>query len=179
MTTTIYFLFLALLCVFIESFFSMFEMASVSLNKVKLHYRASKKNRKATWLEFLLNKPSYLFGTTLISVNTVMQIGSEAARRFYESINISPDFAPVTQILIVLIFGELAPLFAARKHSEHVAYICIPIVYVIARILTPFILIIDKISKASNLIFGKSKREFFLSKEELQKAIEEPTKQIF
>lgn len=176
MNKTFFFLILTLVCVFTESFFSMFEMACVSLNKVKLHYNASKKRKKAKWLEFLLNNPSYLFGTTLIVVNTVMQIGSEAARRFYESINISPDYAPISQIFIVLIFGELAPLFAARKHSEHVAYFSIPLVYLLARILTPFVWVIEKISKASNLIFGKSKLEFFLSKEELQKAIQEPAK---
>lgn len=179
MKTALFFLILALVCVFIESFFSMFEMACVSLNKVKLHYSAnSKKSKKAKWLEFLLNNPSYFFGTTLIVVNTVMQLGSEAARRFYEAIKLSPDFAPISQILIVLIFGELAPLFAARKHSEHVAYLSVPIVYVIARILTPLVWVIDKISKASNLIFGKAKLEFFLSKEELQKVLEEPSKKI-
>lgn len=178
MNKTLFFLFLALFCVLVESFFSMFEMATVSLNKVKLHYNASKKSKKAKWLEFLLHNPSYFFGTTLIMVNTVMQIGSEAARRFYESLNINPDFAPFTQILIVLMFGELAPLFAARRHSEHVAYLTVPIVYLLARILTPFVWVIDKISKASNLIFKKPKLEFFLSKEELKKAIEEPAKKI-
>ncbi|NGX35003.1 MAG: Magnesium and cobalt efflux protein CorC [Candidatus Anoxychlamydiales bacterium] len=178
MNKTLFFLFLALFCVLTESFFSMFEMAAVSLNKVKLHYRASKNRKKAKWLEFLLHNPSYLFGTTLIMVNTVMQIGSEAARRFYESLNLSPDIAPFTQTLIVLIFGELAPLFAARRHSEHVAYLSIPLVYLLARILTPLVWVIDKISKASNLMFKKPKLEFFLSKEELKKAIEEPAKKI-
>jgi CBS domain containing-hemolysin-like protein len=179
MKSALFFLALTLLCVFIESFFSMFEMACVSLNKIKLHYRAhSKKNKRAKWLEFLLNNPSYLFGTTLIGVNTVMQIGSEGARRFYEAININPDFAPITQILIVLIFGELAPLFAARKHSEHVAYLSIPVIYIIARIFTPLIWVMDKISNTSNVIFGKSKLDFFLSKEEIQKVLEEPTKKV-
>ncbi|MBN2480037.1 MAG: HlyC/CorC family transporter [Parachlamydiales bacterium] len=171
-----YFLILALACVLLESFFSMFEMACVSLNKVKLHYNASKNNKKAVWLTFLLSRPSYLFGTTLIAVNTVMQIGSEAARRFYESLNLSPEIAPVTQILIVLIFGELAPLFAARRYSEHVANLAVPIVYFISKILTPIIWIIEKISKFSNRIFGKSKLDFFLSKEEIEKVLIEPSK---
>ncbi len=178
MNKILFFLFLSLFCVLIESFFSMFEMAAVSLNKVKLHYNASKKRKKAQWLEFLLRNPSYLFGTTLIMVNTVMQIGSEAARRFYESLSLRADFAPFSQTLIVLIFGELAPLFAARRHSEHVAYLLIPLVYIIARILTPLVWMIDQISKVSNLIFKKQKLEFFLSKEELKKAIEEPAKKI-
>ena len=176
MKTAMLFLIIALVCVLMESFFSMFEMACVSLNKVKLRYWAAKKTKRAVWLEFLLNKPSNLFGTTIIAVNTVMQIGSEAARRFYESLNLSPDWAPLSQIIVVLIFGELAPLFAARRHSEHVAYLSVPIVYVISRIFTPLVWVIEKISKASNLLFGRPKLEFFLSKEELQKALEEPTK---
>lgn len=172
-----FFLILTLVCVLIESFFSMFEMALVSLNKVKLHYSAgSKKSKKAKWLEFLLNNPSYFFGTILIVITSMIQIGSESARRFYESINLNPDFAPISQIFIVVIFGELAPLFAARKHSEHVAYLLVPIVYSLAIVLTPLIWIIDKISKTSNLIFGKAKYKFFLSKEELQKVLEEPAK---
>ncbi|NGX56039.1 MAG: Magnesium and cobalt efflux protein CorC [Candidatus Anoxychlamydiales bacterium] len=176
MNSTIFFLFLALICVFLESFFSMFEMACVSINKVRLQYFVSKNNKRAIWTQKLLNKPSFLFGTTLIAVNTVMQIGSEAARRFYESINLSPDFAPLSQIIIVLIFGELAPLFAARRHPEHIALLFVPIVYLISKILTPFIWIVDKVSKISNLFFGKSETTFFLTKEELQKAFEEPSK---
>ena len=151
MNKAIFFLFIALICVFIESFFSMFEMAAVSLNKVKLYYKASKNNKKAKWLEFLLKKPSYLFGTTLIMVNTVMQLGSEAARRFYEALNLSPDWAPLSQIMIVTIFGELSPLFAARKHSEHVAYFFVPVVLFMSKILTPFIIVIDRISKFCNI----------------------------
>jgi putative hemolysin len=178
MNQIIFFLFLTIFCVLIQGFFSMFEMACVSLNKIKLHYKATTKSRKAKWLEFLLTKPSYLFGTTLICVNTLLQLGSEASRRFYEANNLDPSFAPITQILIVLIFGELSPLFAARKHSEDVAYFAVPIVYLISRILTPFIWVIDKITKASNFIFGKQKVESFLSKEELEKVLEEPTKNI-
>ncbi len=171
-----YFLALALLCVFVEGFFSMFEMACVSLNKVRIQFYVSKNNQRAKWLQKLLNNPSFLFGTTLITVNTVMQIGSESARRFYDFLNLNPDYAPITQILLVVIFGELAPLFAARRHPENVAFIFIPIVYLISKILTPFIWIIDKVSKISNYIFGKSQVAFFLSKEELQKAFEEPQK---
>jgi CBS domain containing-hemolysin-like protein len=176
MNKTLFFLALIIFCVLMESFFSMFEMAVVSLNKVRLQYLVSKNKKRAIWIQSLLNRPSFLFGTTLIVVNTVMQIGSEAARRFYVSLNLSPDFAPISQILIVLIFAELAPLFAARRHPEHIALFFIPFIYLMSKMLTPFIWIIEKASKVSNLFFGKSQTAFFLSKEELQKAFEEPSK---
>jgi CBS domain containing-hemolysin-like protein len=171
-----FFLSIALVCVFIEGFFSAFEMACVSFSKIRLEYYANKKEKRAIWLKSLLNKPSYLFGTTLIVINTVLQIGSEASRRFYESIDISPDFAPLTQVIIVLIFGELAPLFAARRHSEHVAYATVPVVYFISRLLTPFVYIIMGISYLVNRLFTKVHNNFFFfTREEIERAFEDKT----
>ncbi len=176
MNSSLFFLVLALSCVLIEAFFSMFEMACVSFNKVRLQYYVSKNFKRAKWLQFLLNNPSYLFGTTLIAVNTVLQIGSESARRFYESLNISPDYAPLTQIFLVVVFGELAPLFAARRHSEYVSMMSVPVIYFLSKVFTPLIWIIQGISKVANKVFGKSENSLFLTKEELQKAFEEKTK---
>ena len=172
MRTTLYFIVLALLCVFIEGFFSMFEMALVSFDKTRLQYYASKNYKRAVWLQFLINKPSRLFGTTLIVVNFVLQLGSEAARRFFESISLSPDYASISQTLLVVIFAELSPMFAARRHSEHVALLCVPIVYFCSKFCIPFIWMIEFISKITNKIFKKPLQSYMdLSKEELQKAL--------
>ena len=169
----LFFLLLTLFCILTEAFFSGFEMACVSFNRVRLEFYASKNKRRAVWLKFLLDKPSRLFGTTLIVVNIVLQLGSEAARRFYEAINLSPDFAPLTQIFIVVIFGELAPLFAARRHPEHLAFLSVPLVYGLSKILMPVIWLINGISHVMNILFNKEEKEVFLSREEIQKAFED------
>lgn len=80
------FLVLTLICLIIQGFFSMQEMACVSFNRVRLQYYAYKGNRRARYLSRLLHHPTTLFGTTLIGVNAAMQLGSEFARRFYLSI---------------------------------------------------------------------------------------------
>lgn len=165
---------LLLICVFAQGFFSMFEMAAVSFNKIRLEYYVGQKKRRAIWLSYLLKNPSRLFGTTLIMVNTLLQCGSEISRLFYASIGMSPDFAPITQIFIVLIFGELAPMFAARRHPEHVAFLYIPVVIFFSRLLIPIIWVIDKLNRFLHRVFGKSKDlSLFLSREELQRAFEE------
>lgn len=167
-------LILSLSCIVIEAFFSMFEMASVSFNKVRLTYLSSQKKRRALWLSYLLKKPSRLFGTTLIIVTTVMQIGSEAARRFYETFNISSDYAPLTQAALVVIFGELAPLFAARRHPEAIALFNVPVVYFLSKLLFPVVWLMEKMSKGINILFNNvSKDELFLTREEIQRAFEE------
>lgn len=169
-----FFLGLTLFCVCAEAFFSMFEMACVSFNKLRLQYYVSKNHRRAKWVKYLLDKPSRLFGTTLIVVNTVLQVGSESSRRFYDAIGLSPDLAPITQILIVLLFAELAPMFAARRHPEHVAMMHIPVVYFFSKVLFPLTWFFDRLSHFVHLLFGKKNEvPLFLSREEIQKAFEE------
>jgi CBS domain containing-hemolysin-like protein len=168
------FLLLTLVCVCLQAYFTMMEMALVSVNKIRLYYFVSKKNIKATWISYLLSKPSRLFGTTLLCITIVEQVGSELSREFYSSLSIDPDFAPLTQVLIVLIFGELAPLFAARRHSESVSYGGVSLLYVLSKIFYPIIYLIDQFTHKINRLLGKEIEEgFFLSREELQKAFEE------
>lgn len=134
-----FFLLLILICLVVQGFFAMLEMACVSFNKVRLQYYVSKENKRALWLSYLLHHPALLFGTTLICVNTALVVGSECARRFYDSLGLSPDWAPLSQIFIVLIFAEIAPMFAGRRYAEHVAMLGIPILFFFSIILRPLI----------------------------------------
>ena len=117
----IFFLGFTLLAVIIQGFFALFEMACVSFNKVRLQFFASQGKKKAIWLSELIQQPSRLFGTTLIGIAASLQIGSECARRFYEAIGFDPDWTPLSQLILVVIFGELVPMFTARRHPEQIA----------------------------------------------------------
>ncbi|MCB1110791.1 MAG: HlyC/CorC family transporter [Chlamydiia bacterium] len=169
-----YFLILVVVSLIIQGFYSMLEMASVSFNRVRLQFYVSQGNRRAKWLSALLKNPTHLFGTTLIGVNGAMQFGSECARRFYTSLDLSPDWAPITQIFVVLIFAELSPMFAARRYAENVCMLGIPIIYLSSFILRPLIFVLDLICRFINMLFGvKTSSGLYLTREELQKAIEE------
>jgi len=169
-----FFLLLVVVSLIIQGFYSMLEMASVSFNHVRLQFYVSQGSRRAKWLSYLLKNPTRLFGTTLIGVNTAMQFGSECARRFYSSLELSPDWAPITQIFVVLIFAELSPMFAARRYAENVCMLGIPILYFTSFILRPLVFVLDLICRFVNFLFGvKTSSGLYLSREELQKAIEE------
>ncbi|MBA3603612.1 MAG: HlyC/CorC family transporter [Parachlamydiaceae bacterium] len=161
--------------IFILGFYSMMEMACVSFNRVRLHYYVSKGQKRAILLNDLLHNSSRLFGTTLIMVNVAMFYSSEFAREFHIAIGISPDLAPLSQVLIVLIFGELAPMFAARSYSEHIAMIGVPVLHASARILTPILWVLDHITTfVSKIISGKNvNATIYLTQEELQKILEQ------
>jgi putative hemolysin len=169
-----FFLILIFVCLAIQGFFAMVEMACVSFNKVRLQYFASKQNKRALWLSYLLHHPALLFGTTLIGVNTALVIGSECARRFYDSLGVSPDWAPLSQIFIVLIFAEIAPMFAGRRYAEHVAMLGIPVLFLFSIILRPVIWTLDLLCRWINRLIGNPvPAGVYLSREELQNIIEE------
>ncbi len=169
-----FYLLLILVCLMVQGFFAMMEMACVSFNKVRLQYYVSQGSRRAKWLTYLLKRPALLFGTTLIGVNFALQLGSESARRFYESIGLNHDLAPITQWILVLIFAEIAPLFAGRRYAEHVVMLGIPFIYVASIILRPVIWLLDLICSAVNLLLRSPKSAgHYLTREELQKMLEE------
>ncbi|MEI8365920.1 MAG: hemolysin family protein [Parachlamydiaceae bacterium] len=164
-----------LLSIVVLAFYSMLEMACVSFNKVRLQYYASKGSKRMLWLNDLLQHPSRLFGTTLIGVNIALVIGSECSRECYAALGISPDLAPLTQVALVVIFGELAPMFAARRYPEHVARLGIPLIYASAMLMTPLLIIIDWISKIANFLLQGNQNDanIYLTQEELLKILEE------
>lgn len=175
-----FFLTIIIVCLIVQGFFAMAEMACVSFNKVRLQYYVSKGNRRAIWLNDLLQHPGRLFGTALICVNTALQVGSEAARRFYESFHLSPDLAPLSQVFIVLIFAEIAPLFAGRRYAEHAAMISVPVLYAVSFVLRPVIWLFDGFCRLVHRILGTSQHAgLYLSREELQKILEEKDEEEF
>lgn len=167
-------LLLTFMAIFVQALFALFEMASVSLNKVRLHYAASKGSKRAQFLEYLLQRPSRLFGMTLISINAALQIGSECARRVYESMRIDPDWAPVSQVVLVVVFAELIPLFTARRHPQQIAMALSPVMIFFAKFLSPVIWLFDKSALLIHRLIGKPEETpLFLSREEVSLAFEE------
>lgn len=169
-----FFLVMTLFCLLAQGIFAMFEMATVSFNKVRLQYYVSKKMRRARWLSYLITHPAQLFGTTLIGVNSCLILGSESARRFYESLGLNPDLAPLTQIFLVMIFAELSPMLAGRRYAEHVALLFIPVLFALSRILLPLIFLLDLLCRGVGRLLGSPRQgKLYLSREELQNLIEE------
>jgi putative hemolysin len=170
-----FWLFLNFLTIISLAFFSMMEMALVSFNPVRLQYYLSKNDAKAIKIQSLLSNPLRLFGTTLIGVNVSMFIGAECMRQFHETIGLSPDLAPFSQVFIVVLFGELAPMFSARQYAEQVSLLFITPLYFTGLVLRPFIFLISGITNSVLwLIGGKKESVESLSREELLRLIADP-----
>ena len=174
MNSPLFWLFFTIACLAVQGFFSMLELASVSFNRVRLEYYVSKKITRAIWLQYLLQKPSRLFGTVMIGVNVALQVGSQTAREFYRSMGWDPDLAVLTQVFFVVIFGELVPLFAARRFPEHVVMLGISVVYAASRLFAPLIWLLSQLTHITYRLLGKKGEAFdmLISRDELQKVLE-------
>lgn len=173
MATWIWFL-LNFLSIALLAFYSMMEMACVSFNRIRLQYYVTKGVKRAILLQSLLANPSMLFGTTLIMVNVAIVVGSQCSRESYAAVGWNPNLAPLLQIALVVIFGELAPMFAARRYAEHVALLGAPLLFASAWLLHPFLWFIKLISRLVNRLIGGKEEDdnLFLTAEELQKVLE-------
>jgi CBS domain containing-hemolysin-like protein len=175
MNEATWWLLLNLFTIAVMGYFSMIEMACISFNRVRLQYYASKGARRAKWLSWLMERPARLFGTTLIGVNVSMMVGSECARKTYEALGYPAEIAPLTQILIVITMGELAPMFAARRHPEHVVMLGMPILYATSTLLKPFLWGLEKLTHALSWLLGTTKEGshgIFLTREELENVLQ-------
>jgi len=86
----------------------------------------------------------------------------------------SPDWAPLSQIILVLIFAEISPMIAGRRYAEHVAMLGIPILYFFSIVLRPLIWTLDLLCRFVNRLIGNPVASgVYLSREELQNVIEE------
>lgn len=168
-----FFLF-TILAVAVQGFFALFEMAAVSFNKIRLQYAASLGKKRAVWLDSLLRRPSRLFIPTLLGVNTALQVGSECSRRFYESIHLDPDWAPISQVILVVIFGELVPMFTARRHPEKLALGLVPLMALISFVLRPIVYCFDALIHLFQRITKKRvEAPSVFSREEIRMTFEE------
>lgn len=162
------------LCILIQGFYSMMEMACVSFNRVCLQYYLTKDHKKARYINFLIRRPYRLFGTVMLGVNVALQIGSESARNCYKALGLPPDYALFTQIFLVVIFAELLPLTISRKIPEKLALWGAPILYYSHYIFYPFIQLIGGLIEGLYYILHvkKEKLTSTLSRDEFQKALE-------
>ncbi len=160
----------------VMGFYSMQEMACISCNKLRLDYYVAQKQRWARLLQYLLERPTILFSTSLIGVNVALMVSSESARRLFEAVGVDPNWAPIAEIPFVLIFGELVPMFAARLYPDHVCRLGIPFLYLSAKLFSPVIAVIDFFFQQVNVLAKKkegSEHAPVLSRDELQKLLEE------
>ena len=175
-------LFLILLCVLSEAFFSGSEIAVVSLPKVELQKRLKRGDRRAKLLSELLKEPEKLLTTTLIGTNLSTVTGSTIFTTYVmdgivHSFPFLSDYPELVTVLcftpVTLTFGELIPKSLFQKYSHIVAFKIVYPIYFFYILFKPVSFVVMGFSKfVAHLLKAEEERSPFVTKEELKLLVE-------
>ncbi|MGO5065824.1 MULTISPECIES: hemolysin family protein [unclassified Clostridium] len=190
-------LFLILILIIINAFFSSAEMAIISLNKNKLNTiiedseeksSSPQKVKKAKILLNLLKEPSKFLATIQVGITLAGFLASASAATsiskyieiFFKHLNIPRSSSValfLTTILLsylTLVFGELLPKRLALNNSEKIALFSIKPIIIFMKISLPFVNVLTSSTNFLLRILGIDYKDIEekISEEEIKKMID-------
>ncbi|MDF2588092.1 MAG: hypothetical protein K0S41_1933 [Anaerocolumna sp.] len=139
----------------LSAFFSSAETALTTVNKLRIRSLAEDNNKEAKLVNKLIEDPSKILSAILIGNNivnlTASSIATALAIKYFDSVGIGIVTGILT--IIILIFGEITPKTIATIYSEKLSLKYGGIIYLLTKIMTPIIYLINKISIGFLLLF--------------------------
>jgi len=151
-------MFVILICIFCEGFFSGTETAMVSVDRARIKALAEQGSKKHTLVDGILHTPEKFFSTTLLGTNIFEVLSSAIATLLI--INYLGEQYKYATILImtpfILILGEIVPKTVYRYHAEQITpYLVYPL-KVISILFYPFVIILTWLTTLFMMLFGVS-----------------------
>lgn len=145
--------------ILLSAFFSSAETALIACNKIRVQIYEKDGRKSAKILMKIFEQSEKMLSTILIG-NNIANIASSALMTTFMlnkfgSYAISLGAGILT--LVVLIFGEITPKSIATQHATEISMKYAVIIYVLIKIFTPFLYIINGVSKGFIRLFGTKK----------------------
>ena len=185
-------IFILLILILLNAYFSASEIAFISLNDAKIEKQAKKGNKKAKQIEKMLKNPSKFLATIQIGITLAGFLSSAFASDAFADIlapalnNLFPMisvtvFRGISIVIITiilsfftLVLGELVPKRIAMKYYEKIAFATIGIIRAISIITAPFVKILTVVTNFISKLFGISENEEeIVTEEEIKMMIDE------
>lgn len=177
--TPLSYLFLILgVLILLSAYFSSSETSMMALNRYRLRHLANAGDRSAKRVAKLLERPDRLIGVILLGNNLVNLLAASIAtvigiRLFGEA---GVAIASMVLIVVILVFGEVAPKTLAAINPERVAYPTAYILGPLLKILYPVVWALNAVANGLLRIFGISPDDHNdspLTREELRTVVRE------
>ena len=138
-----------IILIMLSAFFSSAETALTTVNRIKILSMADEGNRRARTLLLVIDDPGRMLGAILIGNNIVNLFASSLTTKLAMSIfgNIGISICTGILTLVILIFGEISPKTLAATYAEELALAYADLVYILIKIMTPFIFITNFLSR--------------------------------
>ena len=141
-------LILLVVLLFLSAFFSSAETALTTTNRIRMMTLADEGNKRAARVLKITDDSGKMLSAILIGNNivnlTASSIATSLAIRLFGSVGAGIATGILT--VLILIFGEISPKTLATIHAEKLAMAYSGIIQLIMTILTPVIIIINKLS---------------------------------
>lgn len=165
-----------LLLLALSAFFSSAETALVSTNVLKLKMLKDRGDKRAGRLLKILDRPEKMLSAILIGNNLVNLSASAIATGLTIKLigNYAVGIVAGILTILILVFGEISPKTLATRNPESIALLYADIIYIMIKILTPVIILINIASGLVLKLFGESsdvKRDV-LTEEELRSIVQ-------
>ena len=156
--------------------FSISESSFLSLNRLKLRFLISRKNRKAIRAGKLLDKKETMLNTLLVAnelVNILLSaIVTAAALKLFGPAGVG--IATIAVTILLLVFGEITPKTISTRHPDTIAYALSGFVQCICILLRPAVIVFTFVSRIVLSLFGihLKKPEKSFTEEEIKTIID-------
>ncbi|WP_027129183.1 hemolysin family protein [Fusobacterium perfoetens] len=172
----------------VNAFFACTEMAMVSVNKNKINMIAEKGDKRAKLILKLLEEPTNFLSTIQVAITLSGFFASASAATNFSyivanwlmlfNIPYSKEIALILVTIILsfftLVFGELVPKRVALQKAETMSLFAVRIVYLISKIVLPFIKLLSFFTNFVLKVLGMNLKnmEERVSEEEIKSLIE-------
>ena len=144
-----------ILLIFVNAYFAASEIAFISLNDAKIEKMSKDGNKKAALVLKLIENPSQMLSSILVGNNLVnislTSLTTTIAIRIFGSMGAGIATAVIT--ILVLIFGEITPKTYATINNTKIALSYASSIYLVTKLLTPIVYLINKLSTGILMIF--------------------------
>lgn len=133
----------------LSAFFSSAETALTTVNKIRIMSLAEQGNKRAQTILKIREDSGKMLSAILIGNNIVNLSASSLVTIWATKVFGSAAVGAATGILtlLVLIFGEISPKTLATVHAEKLAMSYANIIYLLMKVLTPVIFVVNLLSK--------------------------------
>lgn len=142
----------------LSALFSASETALTSLSKIRLRNMVEENVKNAGLISKLTENPNKLLSAILVGNNLVNICASSIATSLAIALSPSKGVGIATAIMTIaiLIFGEITPKTLAAQNSEKVSLSVVKFVKAIVFLFTPFVIILNVVTKFIIRILGGS-----------------------
>ncbi len=162
-------LFIMVIALITEGFFSGAEIGVVSSDRMKLRQQAAKGSRGAKLALSMLEKPEWLLSTTLVGTNISVVTNTTVATALMITL-FGPDYSWLAVVLVaplIWVFGEIVPKSVFQQRADEITPYAIFALKFFSLLFYPILIVFSFLTRMFTKLVGEKKSNIFTLREQI------------